>query len=93
MTAEQAAEACVTQRGAVGPELSVATGQPQAYQYRFEPKWLVVVPGENSYGPLDIVCTVYGTAQAPLLEGVGEHAAGQVDEQYIEMVLNGEGGM
>lgn len=93
MTADEAAALCLdnhARAGFVGD--TRVTGEPRVVERFVDPKWLVLIPAENEYGPLYIDCRLGGPADNPSNRGVGEASVSVYTEEYIEWLrYNNEG--
>jgi len=95
MTAAQAIELCLQQYEAyTAPDLrSTPSGEPRAYERHVDPHWFVLIPASNQYGPGYIHCVLGGPYSDPTLHGVGESTESAITDEYIEWVINNNGGL
>lgn len=68
------------------------TGEPVVYERSLDPRWLVVIPAENIYGPLYVECIVSDTDSGPQVESNLSMVADLFDDEHLQYRLNNNDG-
>lgn len=87
MSSADAIDACRDYQSTAGTGSKV-TGEPYAF-LTHDGSWLVVVHGENEYGPLYISCVVGGDPEV----AYGESDVDMLDPSWFDGIINGHGGL
>jgi len=86
VSADEAGQLCLDNQSPWGSY--VPTGPPVAHERAIEPRWFVLIPGENENGGGFIQCIVSADPNAEHLVDSSEIYGDYITEEYIEWALN-----
>ena len=86
VSADEAGQLCLDNKSPWGSY--VPTGPPVAHERAIEPRWFVLIPGENEHGAGFIQCIVSADPNAEHVVDSSEIYGDYITEEYIEWALS-----
>jgi len=86
VSADEAGQLCLDNKSPWGSY--VPTGPPVAHERAIEPRWFVLIPGENEHGAGFIQCIVSADPNAEHVVDSSEIYGENVTDEYIEWALS-----